>query len=201
MSREPEADRELARRLARGDSGAWSEFVRRYFRLVIHVVRATLVEKTGRAAEEDVNDVAHEVYAHLVDRNCRVFTRLREPYNLKAWIAIAARRKALDFSKRRSIRTVSLDQPAGSDSRSAPLERLVGREDGAPLDIEEVRRALEQATLNPKERLMVTLAFFWDRSYSEIADVTGVPENSVGPTLSRALDKLKETLRQRGQTR
>lgn len=198
MSPEPELERELARRLARGEPEAWAEFVRRYVRLAVHVVRETLIEKTGRASEEDVDDVVHEVYAHFVDRNFRVFARLREPYNLKAWVAVAARRKALDFCKRRTLRTVSLDQPLEHDPRSALLERIGGREALAGLDAEEVRTTLSRAELNPKERLLVTLAFFRDMNYSEISDFMGIPENSIGPTLRRALDKLRETLRPKG---
>ncbi len=201
MFREPEEDRALVRRLTSGDPQAWSEFVRRFLRLVLHVARETLLEKSGRAPEEDVDDIAEEVFTHLVDRNFRAVANLREPYNLKGWIAVAARRKALDHGKRRTLRTVSLDQPSSADSASAPIERLVGREEISRTEREEILRVLESAPMNPKERLMITLAYFRDQSYAEISDILGVPENSIGPTIRRALDKLKETLRLRGISR
>jgi RNA polymerase sigma-70 factor (ECF subfamily) len=196
-----DSDRDLVGRLVAGDAAAWSEFGRRYIRQVVHVVRETLVQKTGRAGDEDVDDVTEEVYAHICDRNFRVLQNLREPYNLKAWIAVSARRKALDHAKRRGLRAVSLDQPAGDDPRSSPLERLIGRPQASPDEAEEIRRALEQSPLNPKERLLITLFYFRDQNYAEISDVMGIPENSIGPTLRRALEKLKETLRQRGLAR
>lgn len=201
MSSEPETDRALVRRLTRGDPQAWSDFVRRFLRLVVHVARETLLEKSGRAPEEDVDDIAEEVFAHLVDRNFRAVANLREPYNLKAWIAVAARRKALDHGKRKTLRTVSLDQPAGSDPSSAPIERLVGRDAISGTEREEILRVLEAVPMNPKERLMITLTFFRDLSYAEISDVMRIPENSIGPTIRRALDKIKEALQQRGLSR
>lgn len=191
----PDNDRELLARCVSGDAAAWAEFVRRYVRLVAHVVRGTLREKMGRAVEEDVDDVTSEVYAHLVDQDFRVLRNLREPFNLRAWLAVGARRKALDHAKRRGLRALSLDQPAGE----SPLARLIG----APVDPgseegEEVRRAVDAAPLNAKERLMVSLFFFRGKSYEEISEITRVPQNSIGPTVRRALDKIQETLGKRG---
>jgi RNA polymerase sigma-70 factor (ECF subfamily) len=195
MPSEGEKDRRLVRSLAEGDATAWSEFIRRYIRLVVHVVRETLYEKTGRATEEDIDDITEEVYAHLVDRNCRVFSQLHEPYNLKAWIATVTRRKALDHCKKRMIRSVSLDQ--SFEEQTVLLERLIGQEHAAPGEKEEIQRVLEQAPLNSKERRLITLSFFQEQSYAEISDSLRMPENSVGPTLHRALEKVKDTLRQR----
>lgn len=199
MTPETESDRDLARRLSRGDGAAWSEFTRRFIRLVVHVTRETLLQKTGRAIEEDVDDVTHEVFAHLVDHNFRAFANLREPYNLKAWIAVAARRKALDHCKKRTVRALSLDQETGDESRL--MDQIAGPDAGPPPDAEEVRLALDSAPLNPKEKLLITLAFFRDKSYAEISELLGMPENSIGPTLRRALDKVRETMKKRGVSR
>lgn len=189
-------DADLIRRCVSGDAAAWADFVRKYVRLVAHVVRATLLARTGRAAEEDVDDLAHDFYAGLVDRDFRVFRALREPYNLRAWLAVVARRRTLDHLKRRGIRTVSLDQPGAA---GLSLRNLVGFEvDDAP--DEEVRRALDGAPLNPKERLMISLYYFKGRGYADIAAIMDVPENSIGPTVRRALDKIREALSRRGWT-
>lgn len=199
MNPDTDSDRDLAGRLARGDGAAWAEFVKRFIRLVVHVVRETLLQKTGRAVEHDVDDVAHEVLAHLVDHDFRAFQNLREPYNLKAWIAVAARRKALDHCKKRTVRAVSLDQPVGDDTRL--LDQIAGETVETPVDREEVRLALDSAPLNPKEKLLITLSFFREKSYGEISDLMGMPENSIGPTLRRALDKVREAMRRRGVSR
>lgn len=195
----PENERDLVRRCVSGDPAAWSEFVRRYVRLVAHVVRETLRQKMGRATEEDVDDVTAEFYAHLVDQDYRVLRNLREPFNLKAWMAVGARRRALDHAKRRGLRAVSLDQPVTANPDSAALERLVGSAvDPASVEGEEVRRAVEEAPLNAKEKLMVALFFFRGKAYEEISEIMRVPQNSIGPTIRRALDKIQEALQKRG---
>jgi RNA polymerase sigma-70 factor (ECF subfamily) len=198
MDRIETSERDLIRRCLGGDSGAWDEFVRRYVRLVAYVVRDTL-RRSGRESEEDVDDVTEEIYAHLVDQDYRVLRNLREPYNLKAWLAVVARRKARDHARRRTLAPVSLDQPAAGGLRSAPLERMLGfRVDPASEEGEEVRRAVEAAPLNARERLMVSLYFFKEKAYAEVAAVMGVPENSIGPTIRRALDKVRSALQKRG---
>jgi RNA polymerase sigma-70 factor (ECF subfamily) len=199
MSTGPEDDRELIRLCVAGDGGAWSEFVRRYLRLVVHVVRTTLREKTGRASEEDVDDVAEEFYARLVDQDFRALRTLREPFHLKAWLAVGARHKALDHVKKRTLRAVSLDQPADVRGEGQAIERLVGFTVDPSSDVgEEVRRAVDEAPLNAKERLLIVLFFFKEKRYDEIARIVGIPENSIGPTVRRALEKIRETLAKRG---
>jgi RNA polymerase sigma factor (sigma-70 family) len=196
MDRIETADRDLVQRCLSGDSLAWEEFVRRYVRLIAYVVRDAF-EKWGRDSEEDVRDVTEEVYAHLVDQDFRVLRQLREPFNLKAWLAVVARRKARDYVRRRSLPAVSLETAPGL--RDAALERLAGfpvdpRSDAA----DEVRRAVAEAPLTARERLMITLYFFRDKSYADVASLTGAPENSIGPTVRRALEKIRGALQKRG---
>ncbi len=192
-------DRELIGRCVSGDAAAWSEFVRSYIRLVVHVIRTTFQAKSGRAAEEDVEDVAHDFYAGLVEGNFRALRALEEPFHLKAWLSVSARRKALDHLKRRRIRTVSLDQPVRGEL--ALREILGAAADAGPEAGEEVRRALDGAPLTGKERLMITLYYFKGKSYDEISAVMSVPENSIGPTVRRALEKVRESLGKRGWVR
>ncbi len=59
---------------------------------------------------------------------------------------------------------------------------------------------LEQAPLSGKERLLITLTYFHEKSYREIVEMTGMPQNSIGPTLRRALDKVKKVLILRTRT-
>jgi RNA polymerase sigma-70 factor (ECF subfamily) len=199
MLQDNESDRDLVGRCTAGDPRAWEEFLRRYRRLAAYAIRETFRRAQGRIREEDVDDVIEEVYKHLIDQDFRVLRSLKEPYNLKAWVAIVARRKARDHLRKRTIAPVSLDQPVADGLRVAPLGRLLGLA-AAPSDesAEEVRRALEEASLNPKERLMISLYYFKEKSYADVAAIVGVPENSIGPTIRRALEKVKETLEKRG---
>jgi RNA polymerase sigma factor (sigma-70 family) len=49
-------------------------------------------------------------------------------------------------------------------------------------------------SLNARERTLVELFFLQGKKYREIAALTGVAQNSIGPTLGRALSKLRTAL-------
>lgn len=186
-----EDDAELVRACTEQRPGAWDAFVAKYIRLVYHVVRQTLAGRRGGATEQDVEDVTADLYLHLVAEDYRVLRGLKPPYNLKAWLAISARRKALDFRKRARLPTVSLD--AQGTERDAPLGDMVPDRKAPSLPDEtgrEIEGLMELALLNAKERMMITLFYLKEMSYTEISEIIGVPENSIGPTLKRALDKL-----------
>lgn len=191
-------DGDLIRRCVDGHRTAWEDFVRTYVRLVASVARKALGTR-GAANEADVEDVVEEVFTYVVERNCQALRRLREPYNLKAWLAVVARHKALDHLKRKDVRMrpLSLDQPvAGERSPRAVLVQPEAADAGAA-SLDFVREAVEHAKLNPKERFMLSLVYFEGRSYRQVSELMGVPENSVGPTVSRALAKVKTELEQR----
>ena len=190
-------ERELVRGCVQGDSDAWSELVRRFIRLVYHVVRETLITRTGKALREDIDDLTEEVFAHLVANDFRVLAGLKEPFHLKSWLAVVAKRKVLDACKKKEIRAVSLDQPAMKDGVLAPLEQFLGIPDNSSVDEEEVQIVLNEAPLNGKERLLLMLTYFHEKSYREIAEITGMTQNSIGPTVRRGLDKVRKTYEDR----
>lgn len=192
-------DEEFVSRCIAGDARAWKVMVDRYSRLVAHVVRQTLRSRLRSYAEDDVNDIVEDVYVHLVADDCRVLRNFRAPFNLKSWLAVSAARKALDFCKRRRPQ-MSLDEKARGDGELSTVGDLIEGDDGTERShmARDVREAFEQAPLNPKERIVLSMYFFDNCSYSEIAAVAGVSENSIGPTIHRALDKVEDVLRRKG---
>jgi RNA polymerase sigma factor (sigma-70 family) len=48
--------------------------------------------------------------------------------------------------------------------------------------------------LPPRERLLIELFYLQDLSYHDIHQVSGIPENSIGPTLQRALKHLRQRI-------
>ncbi len=192
-------DRELVEALRRGRDEAWAELVRLYLRLVCHVVRRTLAA-SGRASEQDVEDVTNEFLGSLVKDGYRALGTVGEPYDLKAWLAVGARRRAIDFVRRRRTATVSLDGPAGDDE-SALGDRLPApaAPDAAAAREAEARSAVAGAlsALSAKERLAVQLFYLDGKKYREIARITGMNPNSIGPTLLRAVEKMQKHLADR----
>ena len=63
-------------------------------------------------------------------------------------------------------------------------------EQAANLEIDHTLATLD--TLNHRQRAIVILKYYEGRSEAEIADIVGCRPGSVGPTLQRALTKLRE---------
>jgi RNA polymerase sigma-B factor len=84
-----------------------------------------------------------------------------------------------------------------SDRKSHPLADYVGREDPA-LELLEDRANLEKAfdVLTRRERIILFLRFYESVSQAEIAKRLGVSQMHVSRLQHRALEKLRETLRE-----
>ncbi|MFN3487281.1 MAG: RNA polymerase sigma factor, partial [Planctomycetota bacterium] len=171
---------------------AWTQFVDRYLRLVCFVIRRTFLRLGRSPSEADVEDIAFEFFESLVRDNYRALASLREPYDRKAWLAVSARRRAIDFVRRRK-ETVSLDEP--SSPAAAPPADSLQEESDPTFYREALRQSLE--VLNERERAVVEGFYFDGRSYREIADGVGINPNSIGPTLLRAVEKIRSYLAER----
>jgi RNA polymerase sigma-B factor len=88
----------------------------------------------------------------------------------------------------------SLDVPVGEDSGTALAEHL-GVEDGA-MGAAEARVMLGDAVrrLSRRDRLIVRMRFFEDRTQQEIADAIGVTQMQVSRLISRILRDLRRQL-------
>lgn len=174
-------DKELIDALRRGQNSAWAELVDRYIRLVQHVIRKTLPD----CPSQDVEDITHDLFQSLVKDGYRVLGTIEAPYDLKAWLAISARRRAIDFARKRKLAAVPLD----GSTVAAPEE---------PPPAEASHAVTESlAILNDRERQVVQLFYLDGKKYREIAQITGINMNSISPTLVRAVEKMQKYLTDR----
>jgi RNA polymerase sigma-70 factor (ECF subfamily) len=193
------SDKRLIDDLREGCSAAWSEMVQLYLKLVYHVVRKTLSLYGRTGGEQDVEDVTNDLFQSLIRDNYRALGTIGEPYDLKAWLAVSARRRAIDFVRKKRLESVSLDESKEGDevTRGAAVAvKETGEEDSAR---EEYKNAVNEslASLNPKERLVVQLFYLKGKKYREIAALTGINQNSISPTLARAVEKMQKYLEDR----
>jgi RNA polymerase sigma-70 factor (ECF subfamily) len=192
-------DQELIDALRRGRSDAWADLVDRYLRLVYHVVRKTLATYARTVVDQDVEDIANDLFQSLVAENYRVLGTIGPPYDLKAWLAISAKRRAIDFARKKKIASVSLDQEREDDLAVGALVPAKPESDGRQET--ELRNALLEAMqdLNPKERMVVQLFYLKGKKYREIARITGINQNSISPTLTRAVEKMQKVMQERNR--
>jgi RNA polymerase sigma factor (sigma-70 family) len=175
-------DMALVRRMTARDQSALEFFYRasigRVYGLALRITR-------NQATAEEV---AQDVYVQLWHR-ASSFEPLRG--SLLAWTLTICRSRAIDALRRRD--------PAILDPE--PTERLDAllESGGNPQDLlhasrqnAELHAAMQR--LSPKQRQLLSLAFFGDLSHSELAAQTGFPLGTVKSTMRRTLAMLHEDL-------
>jgi len=127
---------------------------------------------------DDAKDIAQEVFTELFER----LTKQVDLINPRAWIYRVAYNRCINLHKRKQrlmYGDLLITQVDVDDS----LER---RE-----QFLRVRKAMDK--LSKKERALVIL-YKEGFSYKEMSAVIEINENSVGKTLSRAIDKMTKLL-------
>jgi len=188
-------EQELIEALRQGQNAAWTELVNRYIKLVLHVVRRTLSMYGRGANEQDVEDVAHDLFTFLCRDNYRALGTIGAPYDLKAWLAISARRRAIDFVRKKRTASVSLESARGDQMTLGDVVAAKPEADAPDLGAQHSAIAEALGTLSPKERLIVQLFYLKGMKYKEISKITGVNMNSISPTLLRAVEKMQKVMK------
>jgi RNA polymerase sigma-70 factor (ECF subfamily) len=180
-----ELDRNVLQRCLQRKPRAWEDFVDRFLGLVIHVINHSAQSRSIRLTNQDVEDLASEVFLVLVNDDFAVLRRFRGESSLATYLTVVARRVVVTgLLSRRTLSSLSDAQRAADPAdETAPLpeERISNRE--------EVERMLH--TLHGPEADVIRMYHLEGKSYREISSSVGMPENSIGPTLSRARAKMR----------
>jgi RNA polymerase sigma-70 factor, ECF subfamily len=180
------SDSVLLQRLLRNDPTAWREIVTQYSGLLLAISRRTFLGYGYLPANQDCEDVVAEVWCNLLENNRAVVRRcLARGYFLPT-LQVLARNRSIDMLRRRKL--ISVPMADEENTLAAPEPELVVDPDRAAL----LPKALE--VLSPKEKTLVQLFFLQEKKYREIERLTGIPQNSIGPTLARALLKLRKAI-------
>ncbi len=180
-------DRELLNACLARKSRAWEAFVDRFLGLVVHVINHTAHSRSIRLSADDSEDLAAEVFLAIVNDDFAILRRFRGDSSLATYLAVVSRRVVVRELLRRKT-TVSINEMPDAqfdpaDQAAPPDERIGNRE--------EIENLL--ARLDSPEREVVRLFYVEGKSYQEISSQVGMPENTIGSTLSRAKDKLRRT--------
>ncbi|HTJ00108.1 MAG TPA: sigma-70 family RNA polymerase sigma factor [Dongiaceae bacterium] len=174
-------DRELLQEyVERRSETAFAELVRRY----VDLVYATALRHLGEA--QAAQDVAQSVFI-LLARKAKF---IREGNALPGWLYRATCLTAINTrraERRRGQREEEAMNQAEIAAESSPDWEAI-----APLLDEAMRR------LSQTEQDAIVLRFFQDRSWREVSAALKVKEDAAQKRVSRALDKLRAHLVQRG---
>jgi RNA polymerase sigma-70 factor (ECF subfamily) len=180
-----EIDRHLLARCLARKPRSWEDFVDRFLGLVIHVINHTAQARSIRLSPQDREDLAAEVFLAVINDDFALLRHFRGEASLATYLTVVARRVVV--RELLKLNAAAALQPADGDA-AGPAD------DGPPFeqrlsDRDEVERLLEG--LEGTEAEVVRLYHLEGRSYQEISSRVGVPENSIGPTLSRARAKMR----------
>jgi RNA polymerase sigma-70 factor (ECF subfamily) len=178
-----EIDRNLLERCLKRKPRAWEDFVDRFLGLVLHVIKHTAQARGIRLSPQDRDDLCAEVFLHLLKDDFAILRHFRGQASLATYLTVVARRIIVRrLLAMQSQSTLSQNLPSEPAASTPPPEtRLANRE--------EAQRLLSQ--LDGVEAEVVRLFHLEGKSYQEISQATGIPENSIGPILSRARAKLR----------
>lgn len=169
-----EADGDLARRLAGGDSSAEAVLFRRLApRVRLYGLRHL---RDPGAADDLVQDVLLMTFESLREG------RVREPDKLASFVLGTCRKVAAGWRRQVERRTRLLE------AHGWQLASVEGAP-AAPLDLD--RLALCLGSLAERERLVVVLSFYAERSADDIAQETGLTAGNVRVVRHRALQRLR----------
>jgi RNA polymerase sigma-70 factor (ECF subfamily) len=184
-----EEDRQMAAETAalvadvrNGSESAFAMLASRYRRMVESIAYSKCLDA------DMALDVAQEVFA----KAWRLVSRIRDDTAFGPWLAALTRTTTIDQLRRRREKPAGSlrDAPgAGGTGADSPAEAVLGGER---------RRLVREAVtrLPPAFREIVTLRYFRDLSYREIAEALGEPVGTVQVRLFRARQRLKEMLKE-----
>jgi len=185
-----EIDRKLLQRCLSREPHAWEAFVERFLGLILHVVRHTAKSRSLQIGPQDEEDLVAEFFATVVRDDFALLRRFRLESSLATYLAVVARRVVVRELLRRSFPSRLSDTVAPhlafeslADARAESPERRMSNR-------EEVERLM--SGLTGSEADIVRLYHLEGKSYREISSTIGIPENSIGPTLSRARAKMRQ---------
>lgn len=180
-------DRELIKRLVRGDANAWQQFVVKYQRLVLSRIRNTMAQFGRESDHALAEDICADAFALLLANDCAQLQRFEGRSKLSTWLDVVTRRiclRKLSRVSKQSARIVG----------NADLETVAGPAGDDPTvdDTRDLKLAMSQ--LSGPDRQVLELFYFEHRTYAQIATDLQLSINTVGPKLKRAQQRLRKIL-------
>lgn len=182
-----DVDRLLLDRCLQNAPRAWEDFVDRFIGLVTHVVRHTAASRSVELDMATRDDLVAEVFLKLLENDSATLRRFRRRCSLATYLAVVSRR----IVARRLHATADRPQPTGSLDDAPAVASSNGHFETRIDNREHLEQLLSR--LEPQEAHIVRMYHLEGKSYRDISRTIGVSENSIGPTLSRARQRLRNS--------
>lgn len=181
-------DRNLLKQCLNQQPGAWQDFVDRFIGLIVHVIQHTAHARSAPLTPDDVEDLCSEVFVTLLANDFGVLRNFRGESSLATYLSVIARRVVVrEIANRRRAQAMGHVDAHQSALSQAHVDSDTGRIDNA----EEI--SLMLSGLSERDAAIVRRYHLDGRTYREISQELGVPENTIGPTLTRARAQLRRS--------
>jgi RNA polymerase sigma-70 factor (ECF subfamily) len=174
-----------------GREAAFRELVRRYERPVFSLIYR--IVRDHEASEDLAQDTFVKVLNHI--------DRYRPEFKLSSWLFKIANNVAIDYVRKRTVETVSMDgSPHAASATEVEATSFDVADPGESaldeIEARELGSAIERAIgrLRPEYRACILLRHVEGRSYEEIASTLDLPLGTVKTYIHRARHELREVL-------
>jgi RNA polymerase sigma-70 factor (ECF subfamily) len=155
--------------------------------LVLHVINHTAGCRSIRITDDDRDDLTAEVFLEFIRNDFAVLRRFRGQSSLATYLTVVARRVVVKNLMDRTHGTIlGAVAEETADNNGHPEQRISDRD--------EVERLLGH--LDQDDAAVVRMYHLEGKSYREISQSVGMPENTIGPVLSRARAKMRRAANQ-----
>jgi len=180
-----DSDQDLVLRVAKGDRLAFRTLYARHnvrvFRFILRFI------KDEGQAEDLIGEVFLDVW--------RQADRFEGRSSVSTWILGMARFKALSSLRKTTEAELDEEQAAAIADDADTPETVSQKLDKAKA----IRRCIDQ--LSPEHREIVDLVYYQEKSISEVAEIVGIPENTVKTRMFYARKRLQELMQSAGVDR
>jgi RNA polymerase sigma-70 factor (ECF subfamily) len=174
---DPTSDDKLIERIGAGDKLAMQILFGRY---QVRVYRFILRSVSNAPVAEDItSDVFLSIWRHA--------DRFQARSTVSTWLLAIARHKAFSELRRRREAQIDVTQVELEDPADDPETAFQKKDRG-----ETLRHCLMQ--LPPDQREILDLTYYHEKSVEEVAEIVGVPRNTVKTRMFRARRRLSEML-------
>jgi len=140
-------------------------------------------------SKADVEDIFQEVFLTILQGD--KLLQLKNTKFLPGWLSMVASNKTIDFMRQkvRWRQNLVFERPAFGDCDFK--QELFNRDTLA------ITKKIIDALSN-REKIIISLNLLEGRTHKEVADITGIPVNTVSTLVARTKKKLKIELEKRG---
>jgi len=175
-------DRALVSRILEGDKQAFRLLIRQNEKLVAHMVGRLIHREEDR--EELCQDVFLKVYEKIAEFNFQS--------KLSTWIATIAYRMGINHLRKKKIDLTDIPEEERYSAHFISRDDPQGIMEDSEIETMTLK-LIDQ--LPPHYKTILTLYHVDQMNYSEIGEVTGMPEGTVKNYLFRARNLLKEKVK------